>query len=119
MRKSLMVELSLVLLLILSMAIGQWAVKSFQDENAVLKAEIVEWQRAMLPAYYARYPEARTSPLPMDTETFSPDLLKRVLNPCWSLTGGSNVGTEECQTAIADASSYGSRSIPIKIIVAR
>ncbi len=90
------------------------------DENTALKAEITEWQRAMLPAYYARYPEARMSPLPMDTSTFDPALLRRVLNPCTMLTTSVLLVEEEgCAEAAMNATSYGSRGIPINIILAR
>ncbi|OHA90351.1 MAG: hypothetical protein A3A31_01140 [Candidatus Zambryskibacteria bacterium RIFCSPLOWO2_01_FULL_48_25] len=116
-RNGVVVALFMLAALTLLYTVAAWDLEKARRENAALKVEIAEWQKAMLPAYYARYPEAMRSPLPMDTAAFKPDLLRATLNPCVTMPEGLYVDTDDCHNVIANTSPYGSRGIPIKVVL--
>jgi hypothetical protein len=82
-RPNLIVESSLFLLLMLLVVLGGKVYSDLLDvnaelkkENGVLKAEIVEWQKAAMPAITAREWSH------LQIKELSPLILERALDPC-------------------------------------
>lgn len=105
--------LVIVIIAVLLLAMMEHDKRELTKERDALLVEKSEWQRAAMPAIRA---DGGTE---YKAEDVTPKDLASALNPCVPLgsSGGLVYGTPECDKAFGDARSYGSRGIPIKILL--
>jgi hypothetical protein len=80
---------------------GEWHntghVNELRQENAALKAQIAEWQKATAPAITAR--DWWTTGGALRTQAdLKPEHLERALNPCYTTPSGAFEGSTQCST---------------------